>query len=189
MKHAVHRIIAIAALGILGACGGGGGGGDGGGGSGLNCAAITGGGTQVLPTLNCAGCTVSNAPAAIDGNTDTYASLFMPAGAGGTLALRATAQEGIVYPAGTPAAVIYAIARSSGNALNTAETITTYLNGAPQQTGNAGSVNNVSGGNVQRGRRAISTVQQFDAIEVTYTQSGGTASSELQVYEFCTSTN
>ena len=189
MKNVRHGCLAGAVLGFLSACGGGGGDGGGGGSAGLNCAAITGGNTQVTPTLNCAGCTVSNAPAAIDGNTETYASLFIPAGVGGTLALRATAQDGIVYPAGTPAAVIYAIDRSSGNTLNTAETITTYLDGAPQQTGNAGSVNNVSGGDVQRGRRAIGTAQQFDAIELAYAQSGGSASSEVQVYEFCTSTN
>jgi hypothetical protein len=183
------QLLAVTALLGLSACGGGGGGGGEDGGGGLNCAAITGGGAQALETLNCVGCTVENRNAAIDGDLGSFATLYLPPNSSGNVALRATAQSGVVYADGTPAAVVYGIQRSDGNSLSTTQTITTYLDGVPQQTGNAGPNNGVDGGDQPVGRRAIGTNLPFDAIELTYAQSAGTADVAVRIYEFCTSVN
>lgn len=179
----------IASLLISGCDGGGNSGG--GGAGGINCAAISGGGTQATQSVQCTGgaCSGSNKDAAIDNNLGSFATLHLEPNAAGTVRLRATAQDGVVYPAGTPATVVYGIARSAGNSLNTAETISTYLDGVLQETGNASSTNGSTSGSKPAGRRGIGTVLQFDAIELIYAQSGGTATVDIQVYEFCTSFN
>lgn len=181
--------VLLLALTGLYACGGGG---DDGGGpfGGINCAAISGGGTQATQSVQCTGaaCSGNNKDAAIDNNLRTFATLRMPPGASGTVALRATAQAGVVYPAGTPAAVVYGLTRSGGNSTGTAQNIRTYLNGALQETGSI-STSGTQGGDVPAGRRAIGTALPFDAIELSYLQSGGTADLEIQIYEFCTSNN
>lgn len=173
------------------ACGGGGGDDIGGAVVGINCAAISGGGTQATQSVQCTGaaCAGNNKDAAIDNNLGTFATLQMGAGAVGRVRLRATAQEGIVYAAGTPAAVVYGIQRSQGTSQNTVETISTYLNGILQETGNASSTSGVTSGDKPAGRRAVGTSLPFDAIEFSYDQTGGTATVEVQVYEFCTSVN
>jgi hypothetical protein len=170
-------------------CGCSSGGGDGGGGPdfGINCTGLTGA-TASAQTSCVGGCGGDFSEAAVDGDLGTYAILQLNSGAAGSLSIRATA-AGVTYPAGTPAAVVYGIVRTGGDSVNTTETITTYLEGTPQETGNtkppAGSTN----GDVEAGRRVMATNLPFDAIEVTYAQTGGTAEVELQVYEFCTSTN
>lgn len=186
----VRSTLLLLALSGVHACGGGGYNG-GGAVGGINCAAISGGGTQATQSVQCTGaaCSGNNKDAAIDNNLDTFATLQMGAGAVGSVRLRATAQEGIVYAAGTPAAVVYGIQRSQGTSQSTVETISTYLNGVLQETGNASSTNGVTSGDKPVGRRAMGTSMPFDAIEFSYDQAGGTATVEVQVYEFCTSVN
>ena len=155
----------------------------------IYCAALTGG-TATAGAV-CAGgiCNQSFADAAADRDLDTYAILEMNDGASGNVHIRVTAQDGVTYPAGTPAAVVYGIARGAGDSFNTTETITTYLDGTPQETKPVGAANGTTSGDVEAGRRAIGTTMAFDAIEFSYAQTSGTADVEVRVHEFCTSTN
>ena len=164
-------------------------GGDGGGAPdfGINCTGLTG--ATASTQSSCAGgCGGAFEDAAVDGDLGTYAIMQLDSGATGSLSVRATA-SGVTYPAGTPAGVVYGIDRTGGDSVNTTETITTYLNGAPQETGNTKPPNGATDSDVEAGRRVMDTNLPFDAIEVTYAQTGGTADVELQVYEFCISTN
>ena len=182
------RIWACAlATASLVSCGGGGGGNDDFGG--INCAGLTGATVSQSIQCNAGTCSGNYQDAAIDGDLGTYAVLDVGPNAAGSVHLRATAQDGVTYPAGTPAAVVYGIARTGGSSLNTAETISTYLDGVLQQTGSANTGFGSTNEGVEGGRRAIGTTMPFDAIEMTYTQTGGAADVEVQVYEFCTSTN
>jgi hypothetical protein len=155
----------------------------------IYCAALVGG--TATAGAACAGgsCGHNFKDAAADRDLDTYAVLEMAGGAAGNVHIRVTAQDGVTYPAGTPAAVVYGIVRSDGDSLNTTETLTTYLDGTLQETGPVGATNGTTNGNVEAGRRAMTTTLPFDAIEFTYAQTSGTADVEAQVYEFCTSTN
>jgi hypothetical protein len=154
----------------------------------INCTGLTGATATGSFACSIGACSVEFHDAAIDGDLGTYATLTMLPNTSGTMSLRATAQDGVSYPAGTPAAVVYGIARTSGDSLNTVESISTYLDGVLQQTSNV-TTNGTTSGDVDAGRRAIVTVQPFDAIEVTYSQSSGTAGVEVRAFEFCTSTN
>ena len=190
MRSLLKKIPApMCALFLIAACGGGGN--DSSGNPfGINCTAISGGGTQATQSVQCsvANCTGNNKDAAIDNNLSSFATLRMEQNASGNVKLRATAQNGIVYPAGTPAAVVYGLTRTGGNSTGAVQTITTYLGGVQQETNNVGNSGGVQGGNETAGRRAMGTTLQFDAIELTYLQTGG-AAVEIQLYEFCTSTN
>lgn len=183
-----RRLISAIALGAS-LCGCSSGGGDGGGvpDFGINCDGLTGA-TATAQTSCVGGCGGGFSEAAVDGDLGTYAILQLDSDAAGSLSIRATA-SGVTYPAGTPAAVVYGIVRTAGDSVNTTETITTYLNGTPQETGNTKPPAGATSGDVEAGRRVMATNLPFDAIEVTYAQTGGTAEVELQVYEFCTSTN
>lgn len=189
----LRAVPVLAVLTLLAACGGGGGGGGapgGGGGNslGIQCDSLAGGATET--TENCAGCDSSDVPRAADGSLSSHASLHMATGGAGSIALRATAPAGVVYPAGTPAAVVYG-ADFEGSGVNTATTttLTTYLAGQVQETGNVGAINVAGAPDQDVGRRAIGTSLPFDAIELQYTQTGGTLDVLIDVYEFCTSVN
>jgi hypothetical protein len=190
MSKATSSLVCAALLASLSACGGEGGGDNNNGSIGrINCAGLTGG--TAAAGASCAGgtCSQTFTDAAADNDLNTYAILEM-SGASGSVHIRVTAADGVTYPAGTPAAVVYGITRSgSGESLNTTETITTYLDGTPQQTGNANITNGSTNSDVAAGRRAMATTLAFDAIEVTYAQTGGTGDVEMRVYEFCTSVN
>jgi hypothetical protein len=155
----------------------------------IYCAALQGGTASAGAT--CAGgvCNQNFADAAADRDLDTYAILEMNDGASGNVHITVEAQDGVTYPAGTPAAVVYGIARGTGNSFNTAETISTYLDDTLQETAPVRAANGSTSGNVEAGRRAITTTKDFDAIELSYTQTSGTADVQVQVHEFCTSTN
>lgn len=175
-------------IATLSACSSGGGDGGGTPDFGINCAGLTGA-TAAAQTSCAGGCGGAFSEAAVDGDLATYAILQLDSGAAGSLSIRATAADGVTYPAGTPAGVVYGIVRTGGDSVNTTETITTYLDGTPQQTGNTKPPSGSTSSDVEAGRRLMATNLPFDAIEVTYAQTGGTASVELQVYEFCTSSN
>ena len=154
----------------------------------INCAGLTGATATGAFTCSVGGCTVDFHDAAIDGDLATYATLTMLPNTSGSMSLRATAPDGVSYPAGTPAAVVFGIERGSGDSLNTVETISTYLDDVLQDTGNVGTNGTISGDR-EAGRSAIVTTKPFDAIEYTYAQGSGTAAVEVRAFEFCTSTN
>lgn len=182
----LQTILGLAAVLLLSSCGGGGGDGGGGGGGPLACTAITGGDTVASSTGNCTSCTTRNLPAAADGNVDTATEVEFPTGAAGNGAIRVTAQDGIVYPAGTPAFVINAIA-FDGQSLQTSVVLSTYLDGVLQQSSNVGAINTVGGADEPRGRRGFNASLPFDAIELSFQRASGTGSVVVSVFEFCTS--
>lgn len=185
MLRSPRWLFLVPVVSLITGCGGGGGGGDAFGG--IHCAGLTGG--SAAAGSNGAGGTRSQTytDAAADHDLGTYAILEMADSASGDVHIRVTAQDGVTYPAGTPAAVVYGLTRTAGDSLNTAETITTYLDGTMQQTGPANAPNGTTSGDVDAERRSIVTSLPFDAIEFAYAQSGGTADVEVHVYEFCTS--
>src|SRR5690349_8091433 len=119
---------------LLGSCLGGGGAGDdnGGGGTPGSCVSITGGASHVTKNDNasagCLGCSVSGEQLAADGDLSTAASVMAPDSfADQGPSIRATAQSGIVFPAGQLAAVLFTPPASGGlNPPAQAVTLKTY---------------------------------------------------------------
>ncbi len=184
------RITTLVLLALLSACESGGGGGKDNGTIGpINCAELTG--ATADSAVTCAGgCGGDFAEAAVDRDLSTYAILQLSQNAAGSLSIRATAADGVTYPAGTPAAIVYGIERTSGDSVNVIETISTYLDGTLQETNSVGGGSGgATSGDKEAARRLMATNLSFDAIEFTYAQSGGTAAVEVQAYEFCTSAN
>lgn len=167
---------------LLAACGGSGGGNAALGGA---CASITGGGTSVDRSGTCTNCTGSNLGAAADDNVNSIATLFHPEAAAGSNALRVTAQDGVVYPAGTPAMVINAV-DYSGNSVSTSLTLQTYLDGVPQESSPIGAFNGIGGPDEAPARRGFTAQLPFDALEIQFQRSGGAGTVSVSVHEFCT---
>lgn len=185
MCRAHPKLALYALLVALAACSGGGGG-DGILGK-LHCSALSG--ATPSDTVNCAsGCGVTFAESAVDGDLRSYAVLDFGTAAGGSVSLRSTAHEGVTYPAGTPAAVVWAIERD-GNSTSVVTTISTYLDGVLQETSNGGGESAVDGFDHDASRTVLDTDLPFDAIEYTYSQSGSSGPIEVRIHEFCTSAN
>ena len=176
--------IALAAA-LLAGCGGGGGGAvtD----ALERCRAIQGGGTRASFSItpSCVGCTVSEPQRAIDGDGGSYATLYMPAGSGGTVALRATAQTGTVFAAGSLAGFVAAV--TYGPSASAVTEIVTYAGGVEQEriplridgTGSA------SGPLDRPGYEAAQATRQYDAVEFSFTRSSGTGEMTTRVHAFC----
>lgn len=170
---------------LLLGCGGGGGGNSENRALAADCAAVTGGGTMVTETGTCSACTVQAPNSAADGNTASFASLNHPAGASGANSLRVTAQDGVVYPAGTPATVINAV-EYEGNSVSTRITLQTFLDGVPQESTNLGPTNGVGGQDQETMRRGFNTSLPFDALEISFQRASGAGTVAVTVHEFCT---
>lgn len=170
--------MAVVAAMALSACGGSGDGPRG------FCQSITGGGAQL--TNSCLGCTISNAADAADGSLGSSAVAVTAAGATtATATIRATAQNGIVYPAGSTAGVFYTPGRDEG-CNNCGITVSTYMNGARQESQSGTNNSNVDGA-PSAFFTGINTTLPFNAVEIVDTgavsPTGG--SLHLQVYEIC----
>ena len=150
------------------------------------CSYITGGGTTTQLTATCATCQLLDAANAIDGDPDTYATITLPAGASGSVALRATAQDGVVYPAGNDAGVILSFSASGDTFVNNGNELRTYLDGAPAGTKSGAEVTGCCGGGSSRPQRVSFTAPaMFDAVEAGYTVGTNTTAKELRIHEFC----
>jgi hypothetical protein len=154
----------------------------------IYCADLVGGTASVNLACTAGSCTSDFHEGAVDGDLDTYAILHLASASAGSVSLRSTAQDGVTYPSGTPAAVVWAIERD-GNSTSVVTTLSTYLDGVLQQTSNAGGESAVDGFDREAGRTVIDTNLPFDAIELTYSQSGSTGPIEVRIHEFCTSAN
>ena len=151
------------------------------------CRAIQGGGTRASFSItpSCVGCTVSEPQRAIDGDGGSYATLHMPAGSGGTVALRATAQTGTVFAAGSLAGFVAAV--TYGPSASAVTEIVTYAGGVEQEriplridgTGSA------SGPLDRPGYEAAQATRQYDAVEFSFTRSSGTGEMTTRVHAFC----
>jgi hypothetical protein len=176
-------LTSVIAVGLA-ACGGGGGGSGGGTGSnpaGGGCRSIPGAAPAALIT-GCSGCSIIDEGLASDGDATTYATMTVPAGVGGTVAVRATA--GSAYPVFTPAGVIFS--SDAANQTGADWSIRTYFSGTPQDSGSVGS--DGIGSPARRTQHDnISTTRPFDAVEFAFTRASGTTTETVRVYELCTS--
>jgi hypothetical protein len=181
------RNVFILLAAVVSACTGGGGGG---GPSidnsvGAVCASISGGSSRL--TSSCNGCAFSDTSAAADGDLFTAASVTVSAvSTAVTATIRATAQNGIVYPAGNQAGIFFT--DNSDVCGNCGVTINTYLGGQLQESDTGLSNSNVNG----QGSRAeyftsVNTTKPFDAVEVVYSgaTTPGNSGTFLEVFEIC----
>ena len=189
---------AIAAL-LLCACGGGGGsssdgsgssgggsGGSSGGGFSVRCSGINGGGatTSTRSDASCHGCSSADGAKAADGNLDSFARLSVGQSLPTTgVSLRATAQPGIVYAAGSrPGAYTHVPNNSSAYSV----TINSFLAGAQQESVTTDSSNNDSDSLTYFGL-VSPTTKPFDAVELLFSNQHPvpTEIATLQVLEIC----
>lgn len=161
------------------------------------CQEMAEGGAQVkfTPEPACANCTASEVQQSADGTDVTHTTLTFGPGMTlstvepGVVSLLATAQAGVVFPAGHDAAVTLSATRSQRWRV----TVRTYLDGVLQ--------NEVSETmNVDDDSRTVvgtHTDQPFNAVEARFDQShvdssgveininGSNNESDIQVHEFC----
>jgi hypothetical protein len=167
-----------ALLTLLAACGGGSDGG-------AYCASINGGGSQT--SSSCTGCTIENEAAAAD--DDLYSSAnAMAIAASVSITLRATAPEGVVYPAGSEAGVFFS--SNTDSCSNCAVTVSTYLDGVLQNSSSGVTNTFVEGrGSPADQYTSVNTLHAFDAVEISASGSvagvGTGESAVLETYEIC----
>ena len=137
--------------------------------------------TRIDP--GCTQCRIGNAAAAIDGDTDSAAQLVVNGAAPAQgVALRATAQSGLIFPAGQLAGVFYSA--PAGTVQNTVITISTFSGGLVQETTSSNNMSGVSGGR-SRNFTGIRTSKPFDAVEVFINNTQMESDPTFQVFEFC----
>lgn len=177
MQNLLIRLLPAITAFALSACGGGGSD------DGATCNSINGPGAQV--TSSCLGCTISNPDNAADGDLDSAASAAAIAPASNvSVTIRATAQNGVVYPAGSIAGVFYT---PHGNVCdNCAITINTYMNGVLQDT-RSGTNNSSGHGSKAAYFTGMETLLPFNAVEIVDSGAAGSLESNalLDVYEIC----
>jgi hypothetical protein len=188
------RALALAlAASLLAACGGGSSD------ASRACVTISGGTTQVTtsPQALCSGCTIANGPNAIDGDMTTSATAaFDPSGTG-TLTIRATAQQGVVFPAGSQAGAFLTFVAQDPAKPYLGVYVDTYLGGVRQDRiwDSGGFVGSSSSGNFGYGcnkpcdgsRRNItgSAPRDFDAVEIGLARDKSGVTEQVEVAEFC----
>lgn len=147
--------------------------------------------------LTCKGCNVISAPAGLDGDEFTAASILIGTTADGSLSIVAKAQPGVVFPAGLrPAVLAYHERTAPGVVLQS--DVRTYLAGELQdQSGidfglegpDGQPINDLDGqynGNyvAYGGVNSVQATKPFDAIEMLV-RFGPGYTEHLQVYDFC----
>ena len=171
----MHTSILLLAL-LLAGCGGGD----------INgrCTSLSGGNAQLQSS--CTGCTLSDTGRAVDGNLGSAATAVSNAGISNpVVTIRATAQNGTVFPAGSLAGVFYSQGDVQGCS-NCGITVNTYLRGARQQTQSGVNNSDIEGSGPEF-FTGITATLPFDAVEIsdaaTVAPTGGTAL--LRTYEIC----
>jgi hypothetical protein len=174
-----RALLAFLPLVSLAGCSGGGDGVDAA--TSAQCRTLSGGTTQVEFVSTCTPCSSSGNAAAIDHNFDTKATMTMGQAAAGSAELRASAQQGVVYPAGSTAGVVFDISASQQTALQVS--VITYLNGSVQEQHPFGT-SGVGGGSGQRDKSTFTAQQMFDGIGFSVSR-GISPAGGFSVYEFC----
>lgn len=149
------------------------------------CGYLTGIGATLSVTDGCPLCAVENEAAALDGNPATYATLVWPAGASGSLALRATTTT--VFPGNAPAGAIISSTAESSEIATTGPSINLYLDGMPvSNPANVGGLNGVGGaGNSSPQRRTVTDGVEYDAVEIEYVRGTSAGETQIRIHEFC----
>lgn len=155
----------------------------------VQCTSITGGGTKVSSVLagTCPGCSIADADKAIDGNLNTFATITVPAAVEGGFSLRATAQRGIAFAAGSKPGAVVRITKATSAAVETRGIVRSYLGNAAQNEKEFGS--SVLGINIvgsESGTFVLPATKTFNAVE--YAVEGSFTEYFVQVFEFCSDT-
>jgi len=143
---------------------------------------FSGGNTSVTASSSCTACSNRDRELSIDGRGDTYAvsALF-----GGTYTIRATAQTGILYPAGNFAGAFMRIPQTYSP--GSTWTISTFKGGVMQETRSTGNAAgddpaNPSGTDNLYG---LTTTMDFDSVGISLTGGSTNMNDEIRIYEFC----
>lgn len=156
------------------------------------CTFITGGDTAASYTLpgGSLRCTWTTLEPAIDGDPATAATVNADIVHTRECAIRATAQSGLVFPAGNTAGVFGSLSRSGvySEAVNgDVAIVRTYLSGEVQEEvqlegdGAAVDVNGVTGHEVTLFK--LPTTKPFDAVEFAFGNPAETQT--VEIFEFC----
>lgn len=154
-------------------------------GSGTGCESFRQANAQLTTRIDpgCTQCRIGNAAAAIDGDAGSAAAVVVNAAAPAQgVTLRATAQSGVIFPAGRLAGLIYSA--PGGTAQNTTVTISTLSGGLLQETTSSNNSNGIGGGR-SRNFTGIRTSKPFDAVEVVIHNTQAENEPTFQVFEFC----
>lgn len=152
---------------------------------------IAGGSTTASVSVEglCPGCVAAAENLAIDGDPLTGALLNVAIAVNGGLALRATAQPGVVFSSGNEAAVV--VTAPLYVHLDRRVGLRTYLNGALQEDAgiiaSAGVQVGSQPGHIRSDFR-FTTSKTFDAVEVVISSSAS-VETLVSVFEFCGDTN
>lgn len=154
------------------------------------CTPIAGGDTAVLARVvgACVGCSSLQPDNSIDGDMDTFATVTIPVAVAGGYSIRAIAQTGVVFPAGSVAGVSAEILKAASVAVMTGGSVRTFLGDELQDESEIGGegVVEVNGvGNV-RNIFTVTATQPFDSVE--FTVNGNFNGYTLRVFEFCSNT-
>jgi len=160
------------------------------------CDSISGGGAKVTSSVDpgCIGCSISNLLAAADGDLSTSASVQIgieipTEGA----SIRATAQPGVVFPAGNhaTAAVTENLGGTTLTILDSGLELRTYLGGVLQETASdlhEYDCATCGPGSTPYSAVSFRTTKQFDAVELFMdpgTNSSGLTGPNFEVFEIC----
>lgn len=175
---ATRRITIVLLATALAGCGGGGAGGGGGAVTSAACDSITGGGSTVSSTGP-----ATDAADAADGSQYTYGILELTS-TSQTGTLRATAQDGVVFPAGSRAG---AFAEYLNQGSSNVTSIRTYLDGVLVESSSpATSIFDPTDGGIPAAvYTGFVTSAPFDAVEFSEVDNGANGTAEYRVYEIC----
>lgn len=151
------------------------------------CTTLSGGRTLASPISDagCLSCNTTYPQRAVDGNLSTAATLVGAAVVDGLYGLRATAQKGIVFPAGSKPGVVLEVNKSISVATDAQGTVRTYLGRALQNeyVFDAANLLDVNLVGQYRGMVRFKASKPFDAVEVRF--SGSYTGYTIEVFEFC----
>ena len=126
---------------------------------------------------------VSNAGAAVDNDLESFASLNLST-ASRTASIRATAQEGVAYPAGARAGAFVTM-RNQGS--SNATTVRLFMEGTlVEQSNITNSINDPTAeGTAAERYVGLTSSVTFDAVELVQTDNGSSVTPTYQVHEIC----
>jgi predicted small secreted protein len=156
------------------------------------CASITGGTSKVSHSVDpgCIQCSATNVSAAADSDFESAATLTVNAPAGQGVAIRATAQAGIVFPARSVVAVVVRDpdAQSGPSTIFITHLIRTYLAEQLQESPAPTQINRgpkPGNGDAQAYSLTYRTNKPFDAVELFISNSQVTGTPQFKIYEIC----
>lgn len=154
----------------------------------ISCESIFGGGSKVVAAIDqgCAICTTSDVAFAADGDLSSFANVSVSVSVPNQgVTIRATAQPGLVFPAGNRAGVFFngpagpVQTETGGNGLS----VRTYLGGQLQESPSDQNLYGTLGGNPYSFQSFQATLP-FDAVEVFITSLSMT-NTPFELNEIC----